>query len=543
MKRLKRNDPSSLGKETAVRMSQKTSRILSNHMQNDRRKEQMAFAFGRHATTADGTMFLVNELFLPEGGDFATQTACGLNPSQDFLRNVYEHAYQTGQSIVEFHTHPGIGPPHFSDTDRHHGDINARFIAGEFPAPATLVMIVGNNIFDSFDGVVFDRHREQWRQLDRLEFLGKPTRTWTLGETDEPLTPWEDETFDRQRRIPGWNQEALERQRPGVIGAGGNGGPLIQSLLAIGTGLKGFFAVADHDLIEKSNLPRIPYANRLHIGVPKVTAAAVYAGQKSPSTPFYGFPCKFEEKAVQDRFKAATVLFYCGDNDGGRKGANAFSTRYGIPLIDLGCDIQVSDEQVEAGGQVRLVLPGENACLTCCRGYDPAQAAIDQMGHAERAQQAARGYVIGADAQATPSVANLNGSTVQFAISQFLALVNGSEFARWDYLHFDQFTGQTIPAVSSQHEQCPTCGPSGVLMKGDSPKRRQRSRTVIPPLGRNPQEHERPDDDEVSEVPPWYPLPPSGPPDAATSKVKSKSRRSRRGFRMQPPPFPPNNAR
>jgi len=154
----------------------------------------------------------------------------------------------------------------------------------------------------------------------------------------------------------------------------------------------------------------------------------------------------------------ATVLFCCVDNDAARKLANSIAVRNSIPLIDLGCDIQVSDEKVVAGGQIRVVLPGENACLVCCRGFDPAEAAFDEMSDAGRAQRAAAGYVRGADAEATPSIANLNGLTAQFAIAQFLALVHGEQFAPWDYLHFDQFSGRTVAARTTAREQCPLCG-------------------------------------------------------------------------------------
>ena len=165
--------------------------------------------------------------------------------------------------------------------------------------------------------------------------------------------------------------------------------------------------------------------------------------------------------------KRATVLFFCGHDDGGRKVANEFAVRYGIPLIETGCDVKCSSETVEAGGQVRLVLPGANACLVCCRGFDPAQAALDQMDDTARAVRAATGYVQGAEADATPSVANLNAITGQLAITQLHALVNGARFAQWDYLHFDQFTGRTIPAQSKRRETCPVCGIGGIWMQGD----------------------------------------------------------------------------
>ena len=76
---------------------------------------------------------------------------------------------------------------------------------------------------------------------------------------------------------------------------------------------------------------------------------------------------------------------------------------------------------------------------------------------------------------ATPSVANLNGMTVQFAISQFLALVNGGSFAGWDYLHFDQFTGRTIPAATTWQDDCPLCGQQGSLVAGDKPEKQTAS--------------------------------------------------------------------
>jgi hypothetical protein len=103
----------------------------------------------------------------------------------------------------------------------------------------------------------------------------------------------------------------------------------------------------------------------------------------------------------------------------------------------------------------------------CCGGYDPAQAALDQMDEIARAVHASQGYVIGAADEATPSVANLNGLTAQFALSQLLALVNGPDFAQWDYLHFDQFTGRTIPARTTRDPECPQCGNGAYLMAGD----------------------------------------------------------------------------
>jgi molybdopterin-synthase adenylyltransferase len=480
MNRLRPGQPSSFGLEVTMRIMWKNFEPLRKHMASDPSCEQMGFALADPIRTAGGTIFLLDELILPDSQDLDEQSVAGVSPSDHFQRTVYRLAKKTGKSMIEFHTHPGGSAPHFSSTDEHHGKKNACYIAKNFPAPTTLGMIVGNNRFDVFDGVVFDREVGEFRQIDRFEILGLPTELHAFGKSPQPTGPLPGELFDRQQRIPGWNQDGIEEARIGIIGVGGNGAPLLQLLAGIGAACRGFLAICDHDLVEESNLPRIPYAFEEHIGTPKVAVAAQYVARKSPSTPVYSFPCRLREQAVVDRMKMATVLFHCGDNDGGRKEANDLAVRFGIPLIDCGCDIQVEGDSIEAGGQVRLVLPGQNGCLVCCGGYDPSQAALDQMDDVSRAAHASHGYVRGADAEATPSVANLNGLTAQHAVSQFLALMNGRQFASWDYLNFDQFTGKTIPAATRRVEKCPVCGLGGKLLSGD-PKKKSRTASVSVP--------------------------------------------------------------
>lgn len=464
MKRMQGNYDSSLGRECIVRTTRLVGQILQQHMRQNRRNEQMAFGLGRGATTATGTLFLIEELILPDKDDLSMQSAGAVCPTQEFQGYVYFRAQQTGACIFEFHTHPGRGVPRFSGIDEIHAYPNGDYIRDKLPQTTTLVMIVGNNCFDAFDGVVYDRVRRQFRQLDCFEILGRPSEIFQIGNDTEIVV---DESFDRQQRIPGWNQSGLEHQRIGIIGVGGNGAHVFQTLVGIGAGRQGFLVLADPDLVETTNLPRLPYSFIDQVGTPKVAAAVQYAGRKAPGTPVHPYPCAFEEEAVQNRMKLSTVLFFCGHNDGGRKVANEFAVRYGIPLIETGCDVKNTPETVEAGGQVRLVLPGENACLVCCRGFDPAQAAMDQMDARSRAVHASAGYVQGSDDAATPSVANLNAITAQLAISQLLALVNGESFAQWDYLHFDQFTVRTLAAQSKRRESCPICGSGGVWMQGD----------------------------------------------------------------------------
>jgi molybdopterin/thiamine biosynthesis adenylyltransferase len=450
-----------------VRINRTNAKVLSEHMCQDSHNEQMAFGLATIARTAEGSVFQITELVLPDASDLAEQCAASVCPSKTFTSYIYYRALQTKKIIVEFHTHPGGGVPHFSGIDDTHAHHNARYIAEKLPHPVTLALIAGNNRFDAHDGVIYDRNLRAFRNIDRFEILGRPNDIRIIGEEPQGLNGRLRPEFDRQIIIPGWNQLGIERQRILIVGLGGNGSPLFQSLISIGGGRQGWIAVVDPDRIESSNLPRIPYATGQDVGTPKVTVAAVFAARRSPGTPVYPYPCELREKVVIDRLKSATVIFGCMDNDGARQTANEHAVRYGIPYIDTGCDIQTDSGIAVAGGQIRTVLPGENACLVCCRGFNPSQAALDQLDPAERALRAARGYVRNSTALATPSVANLNGLTAQFAMAQFQALMNGEQFGAWDYLHFDQFTGRTIPAKSTKHEQCPVCGREGFLGAGD----------------------------------------------------------------------------
>lgn len=161
------------------------------------------------------------------------------------------------------------------------------------------------------------------------------------------------------------------------------------------------------------------------------------------------------------------ILFGCGDHDGVRKVCNEVAVRNNIPYIDLGCEIVPSDGMAEAVGQVRLVLPGNNACLVCCRGYDPSAAAEELVDDARAAVHAARGYIRGGRDRTTPSVAVLNAVAAQTALTAFLGLTLGDAFAKWDFAHFDLFKARLLAASSTRREECPLCGDENVLSAGD----------------------------------------------------------------------------
>lgn len=463
MKREDNPKYSSFGKTVRLRFGRPLFEKLLEHLAADRTNEQLAFALFSQSKTSDGTLLIVRDLFLPDRDDLAEQGPGCVAPTKPFQDTVYLIAHQRGLGILDIHTHPHQEVPRFSGIDQRESARNGRSVAKSLAPPATHAMVVFGGSLNGHDAVIFDRVLEQYRTINEIEVLGRGFEHRQTGKAEQVREL--DPRYHRQTLIPGWNQQAMAQQRIVIVGAGGNGARLFETLVSIGAGSEGWIAIVDPDVIEPSNLPRIPYAFPEHAGIPKVTVAAQHAGRKCPTTPCYPFPCGVTEPCVMDRLRTATVIFGAADNDGVRKFCNEVAVRHMTPYIDLGCDIQREDGRVEAGGQVRVVLPGVNACLVCCGGYDPAEAAIDLLDDQRVAVRAARGYAPGGTG--TPSIATLNSMTAQFAIHGLLGLLESNLFGKADYFWFDLLSGETTTARSNRREDCPLCGGEGVLGMGE----------------------------------------------------------------------------
>ena len=88
------------------------------------------------------------------------------------------------------------------------------------------------------------------------------------------------ERTDRQRRLPGFDQDAVAAARVLVIGAGGLGCPVVQALAAAGVG---YLHIVDSDSVELSNIQRQPLFGMSDVGEPKAEVAARRALELCPS--------------------------------------------------------------------------------------------------------------------------------------------------------------------------------------------------------------------------------------------------------------------
>ena len=109
---------------------------------------------------------------------------------------------------------------------------NAEYICRKFAPPVTHAMIVFGHDIAGHDAVVFDRSLREYRQIDTLEILGRSSE---IRDTGAATAVASDPQFSRQTLVAGWKQDQLARLKIALVGVGGNGAPVFQTLIAMGT--------------------------------------------------------------------------------------------------------------------------------------------------------------------------------------------------------------------------------------------------------------------------------------------------------------------
>ena len=427
-------------------------------------QEAQAFLLCSQAQGPHERIFLVSRLLIPDGQDVEEQTGASVAPTAQFQATAYGLARDYGLSVVDAHTHPFSEEASLSGIDFHHGIQNARYLAAHLAEPSTMGMIVFGNTLHACDGQIWNRNDNQFEPIHHVEVLGSPT---TILGISLPEETGAQDPYARQRLIPGWRQEYLECLKVFIVGLGGNGALALAAWLALGVGRRGWIKACDPDLLEASNLPRIPYAFPTDVGQPKAQVAQAYARQKAPDTPVRCYPQSILDADMQALAKEAHVIIGAVDNEGARKILNALAIRHLNLYLDLATEIIPDTSGCEMVGQVRTVIPGQGGCLMCSGLIDVTEAALDLLPEQEQARRAQRGYVRGTNQTPTPSVLPLNGVTTYLAVAHLVQILLGQHPTNSGFLHYNQQEHQLITAAIKPNPGCPVCGEDGYLGAGD----------------------------------------------------------------------------
>ena len=243
--------------------------------------------------------------------------------------------------------------------------------------------------------------------------------------------------YDRQSRLFGdAGQQLLRRTRVGIVGLGGAGSILAELLARLGVGE---FVLTDPDKADATNLPRLiaaqrrdavapswlprSIANRLRR--PKVHLATRNIRRANPAARITAMARDFLQEDVASRFKDCDFLFLAADTMGARLLFNAIVHQYGIPGIQVGAKIPVSDDG--AVGNVfcvsRMVTP-EQGCLWCNGLINPGRLQNEAVPDAAK-----RGYAYVDDPDVVaPSVVTVNAIACAHAADDFLFHMTGLKY-------------------------------------------------------------------------------------------------------------------
>ena len=159
--------------------------------------------------------------------------------------------------------------------------------------------------------------------------------------------------YDRQSRIPEWDQKKISNAKVAVIGAGALGNHVCLGLIGLGVGSIKIF---DYDEIENHNLNRQSLFREDDIGQNKAESLAELLKERNSSIEIIGIDEKIEEDTIEDIIRDVDVIIDCVDLIYVRNILNKFCIERNIPLIHGGISW--------TGGQTGI-LTRKTPCIKC----------------------------------------------------------------------------------------------------------------------------------------------------------------------------------
>lgn len=165
-------------------------------------------------------------------------------------------------------------------------------------------------------------------------------------------------------------QEKLLASRALIIGAGGLGSPAAMYLAAAGVGQ---LAIADHDVVDLSNLQRQLLHRGTDIGREKVASASETLQSINPDIQVTALPCSLQGEQLDEQVRLANVVLDCSDNFATRFSVNAACVRERTPLV--------SGAAIRLEGQLAVFDSGkqDSPCYSCLyrQGEDEEQTCAE----------------------------------------------------------------------------------------------------------------------------------------------------------------------
>jgi hypothetical protein len=386
-------------------------------------KETGCFLLAHCFTTENGDdVFTVNRTLKPSQNSWNYEGEDGLEPSSSYINHSVLMAETNKAGLVFVHSHPNdLHPSKFSPIDEETNEKLLRNL-GEILQNQPL----GSIVFSRYGMYGVALNKEEIVKISEFRIVGKTYTKFTVS-SDETEPQMFGSTFDRQVRAIGTSaQRKLQETTVSIVGVGGTGSAVAVQLARMGIKKIRFI---DRDSIDESNVTRVYGSTFNDVGKPKVTVLKRHISRFS-RTEIETLKIDITKNDIISRLADSDVIFGCTDNLTSRSILNDIAVQYYIPLIDVGCRIDLNEDHSinQALAKVEVVTP-DGACLWCSGALDGNVILQESFSTEEKKRLADEGYYESVEKQ--PSIVSITTLAATIAVNKFLKLLNalGDEYS------------------------------------------------------------------------------------------------------------------
>ena len=406
---------------------------IEGHFDNLAPDESGAFLLLLEGTSATGVRLVASRRYLPRPEEWERRGPNQLRPSAQLLSAMVSLANLLRAGLLFVHSHPDpLHPTSFSRTDEDALESLAEVMPALLDGPFGAA-VVGPR------GWVGRVYREgRWLEIDRITSAGFGLRLINPVNKTSPA----DALDDRQAAALGPLNETLRQLDVVIVGCGGLGSPLAETLTRMGVRR---VSVVDHDRLDTpSNIRRIFGARISDLATrPAATKVSIVARNcdsaelETRIEPIHG---DIRQPRVFRHLLDADVVLCATDSHSSRAVIDAAAIAYNVPIID--CGVRVGIREGNLSGllsEVRLLGPGR-PCLWCRNTLSAERIRAEHLPPEERAKLAREGYLVGLS-ETEPSVTALTVFGAGMMASALLGVLSPDCELLWSSWLFDAFLG------------------------------------------------------------------------------------------------------
>jgi len=445
--------------------------------------------------------YLVRDVHCLDMDEYADQGAASVTLSHETLRDstfdaAPDDRYLDDQAILVAHSHPFSRAPSYSSLDDESEPMAFTALTAEGDGPHASLLFGADDtltgrVWPADVGMVRGDGVAGTDPIDEIVIVGEDCLR-RLQTTDSRINTGVEtgRMHDRQALVHGVDgNAALQESHVAVVGAGGLGSVIIQSLAHLGVGE---LTVVDPDVVEETNRSRIVGAHPADAGPaaatpdasgvtpaawaeaipeagrPKVEVMQRLVENIDPSIRFHGIHRDVESPSGMEAILRADVIVSATDTASSRVALSHASKQYHRPLFDAGTNINIKDGVAKyIATRLSVVSPG-SPCLDCQGEINWDRVTAEQKGPDEREYGV---ELVEGEAPAVITINQQAGARVAFAVHRHLTglLAGRTELSTGvDEL----ITGVQMDDIGDVDPACKFCGNdtfAGVGDRGPTP--------------------------------------------------------------------------